>query len=65
MRGETTVVLSTLSGLEKYDAACKKAWMLKEIIAPVLQYTIKEYQTYSVPEIVKYINENADYDPLI
>ena len=42
MRNETKVVLSALEGREKYDDACKKTWMLREIIAPVLQYTIKE-----------------------
>ncbi len=62
MRKEAEVVLSTLSGREKYDEACKKAWMLKEIIAPVLQYTIKEYQAYSVPEIIKYINADSIAD---
>lgn len=36
--------------------------MLKEIIAPVLQYTIKEYQVYSVPEIIKYINADSIAD---
>ena len=56
MRNETEIVLSALSGQEKYDATCKKTWMLKEIIAPVLQYTVKEYQNHSVPEIIGYIN---------
>jgi len=35
---------------------------MKEIIAPVLQYTIKEYQVYSVPEIIKYINADSIAD---
>ena len=59
MRNETKVVLSALDGWEKYDDACKKTWMLKEIIAPVLQYTIKEYQTHTVSEIIGYINANS------
>ena len=62
MRDETKVVISKLSGREKYDEACKKAWMMKEIIAPVLQYTIKEYQAYSVPEIIGYINADSIAD---
>lgn len=36
--------------------------MLKEIIAPVLQYTVKEYQTHTVPEIIGYINANSIAD---
>lgn len=59
MRNETKIVLSNLSGREKYDDACKKTWMLKEIIAPVLQYTVKEYQTHSVSEIIGYINSSS------
>ena len=62
MRNETRMVLSALDGREKYDEACKRAWMMKEIIAPVLQYTIKEYQVYSVPEIIKYINADSIAD---
>jgi len=62
MRDETKVIVSTLTGREKYDEACKKAWKMKEIIAPVLQYTIKEYQAYSVPEIIKYINADSIAD---
>ena len=54
MRNETEIVLSSLDGQEKYDDACKKTWKLKEIIAPVLQYTIKEYQNHTVPEIIGY-----------
>lgn len=66
MREETKIVLSTLSGQEKYDEARKRTWMLKEIIAPVLKYTIKEYQNHSVSEIIGYINADSisDTDPL-
>lgn len=62
MRNETKVVLTALEGWEKYDAACKKTWMLKEIIAPVLQYTIKEYQTHTVSEVIRYINADSISD---
>lgn len=62
MRDETKIVLSSLNGREKYDEACKKAWMLKEIIAPVLRYTIREYQSYSVPEVIKFINADTITD---
>lgn len=64
MRDETKIVLSSLTGQQKYDAACKKTWMLKEIIAPVLKYTIKEYQTHTVSEIIKYINANTISDEI-
>ena len=46
MRDETKLVLSTMDGLEKYDAACKKTWKLREIIAPVLRYTVKPLHTF-------------------
>ena len=36
--------------------------MLKEIIAPVLQYTIKEYQNHTVSEIIGYINATSISD---
>lgn len=62
MKEETKIVLSALSGREKYDEACKKTWMLKEIIAPVLQYTVKEYQNHSVSEIIGYINADSISD---
>lgn len=62
MRNETEIVLSSLDGQEKYDDACKKTWKLKEIIAPVLQYTIKEYQNHTVPEIIGYINASSISD---
>lgn len=64
MRNETKMILSTLSEREKYDEACKKTWMLKEIIAPVLKYTIKEYQAHTVSEIIKYINANSISDKI-
>lgn len=62
MRNETKSVLSALAGREKYDAACKKTWMLREIIAPVLQYTIKEYQAHTVSEVIRYINADSISD---
>lgn len=62
MRNETEVVLSALDGREKYDDACKKTWKLKEIIAPVLRYTIKEYQNHTIPEIIGYINATSISD---
>lgn len=62
LRDETALVLSALSGQEKYDEACKKTWMLKEIIAPVLQYTVKEYQSHSISEILGYINADSIAD---
>ena len=33
-----------------------------EIIAPVLQYTIKKYQNHTVPEIIGYINASSISD---
>ena len=62
MRNETKVVLSALEGREKYDDACKKTWMLREIIAPVLQYTIKEYQAHTVSDVIRYINADSISD---
>lgn len=62
MQKETEIVLSSLNGQEKYDDACKKTWKLKEIIAPVLQYTVKEYQNHTIPEIISYINATSISD---
>ena len=62
MRNETKVVLSALEGREKYDDACKRTWMLREIIAPVLRYTIKEYQTHTVSDVIRYINADSISD---
>ena len=62
MQKETEVVLSALNGQEKYDDACKKTWKLKEIIAPVLQYTVKEYQNHTIPEIISCINATSISD---
>ena len=62
MQNETEVVLMAMSGREKYDDACKKTWKLKEIIAPVLQYTVKEYRNRTIPEIIGYINATSISD---
>lgn len=59
MKDETKLVLSTMSGQEKYDDACKKTWKLREIQAPVLQYVVKEYQNHSISEVIGYINAST------
>lgn len=62
MKEETELVLSTMSGQEKYDNACKKTWKLREIQAPLLQCVIKEYQNHSISEIIGYINASSISD---
>lgn len=62
MRDETKLVLETMTGHEKYDEACKQTWKLKEVIAPVLQCAIKEYQGYSVDEVIRFINADTISD---
>lgn len=62
MKDETELVLTTMSGQEKYDDACKKTWKLREIQAPVLQCVIQEYQNHSISEVIGYINASSITD---
>ncbi|MBQ4068664.1 MAG: hypothetical protein IJC76_05385 [Lachnospiraceae bacterium] len=64
MKEETNFVLRAMSGREKYDEACKATWKLKEIIAPVLQFAVREYQNHSVAEIIGYINASTISDAI-
>ena len=62
MKDETEIVLKAVLGREKYDDACKETWKLKEIIAPVLQCVVKEYQNHSISEIIGFINATTISD---
>lgn len=62
MKDETQLVLSIMTGQEKYDDACKRIWKLREIQAPVLQCVIKEYQNQSISEVIGYINATTISD---
>lgn len=62
MQKVTELVVSTSSGREKYDEACKQTWKLKEIIAPVLKYAIKEYHDYQTTDIIGFINADSISD---
>lgn len=62
MKEETQLVLAAMSGQEKYDDACKKTWKLKEVQAPVLQYVVKEYQNYSISEVIGFIDASTISD---
>ena len=43
---------------EKYDAACKRLFGNKEILAPILKYTVREYKNSTVDDIMKFKQEN-------
>ena len=56
------MVASNIIG-SKLDNSAKKLFNYKEIIAPILQFTVPEFKGYSVEEIIKMID--ADSDPEI
>ena len=48
---------------EKYDQAMKKVWRNREILAPLLQVCVEEYESESIEDIMRYINaESISYD---
>ena len=51
---------------EKYDAACKRLFGNKEILAPILKYTVREYRDSSIQDIIRYIDKESisDVDPV-
>ncbi len=60
MRTETEqdVYAAALRG-EKYDEACKRVLNNKEIIAPILQMLVPEYQDCTVDEVIRYIDADS------
>ena len=59
MQKVTELVVSTASGREKYDEACKQTWKMKEVIAPVLKCAVKEYHDYQTTDIIRFINADS------
>ena len=45
-----------------YDSACKRLFQNKEILAPILKRTIKEYEDCTTEEIIRYIDEKSIKD---
>lgn len=46
----------------KYDETVKELFMNKEIIAPILKYTVPEYDGYSVDQVIQYIEADSITD---
>lgn len=44
---------------EKYDRCAKSIWRHKEILAPVLQLTIPEYQGCSIEDVIRFIDADS------
>lgn len=73
MQDETLMDAYAADGYTQYDDACKMLWRHKEIIAPVLRYTVEEYEDCDISEIVRYINADSisedtplsDIEPLV
>ena len=62
MRDESKIVLATTKKEAEYDDVCKETWKLKEIIAPVLKYSIKEYEDCSISDVIRFINAESISD---
>ena len=48
-------------GIE-YDRACKRVFQNREIIAPILQMVVPEYEECTVKEVLRYIEEDTIRD---
>lgn len=59
MRTETEITIEKAVDNPELDNACKELFQNKEIIAPILQKTIKEYADYSIEEIMKFIDADS------
>ena len=63
MKKETEITLAAAGAVgTKYDEACKELFQNKEIIAPVLKYTVPEYKDCTVEEIIRYIDADSIED---
>lgn len=63
MREETTKDIYAAGALEReYDAACKRVFRNKEIIAPILQMMVPEYKGCTVEEVLRCIDEDTMKD---
>lgn len=47
---------------EKYDQAAKRVWRNREILAPLLQTCVEEYQGESIENIMRYIDADSISD---
>ena len=63
MREETEkdILAANIRG-EKYDEAVKRLFHNKEILAPVLKYTVSEYKDFKTEDIIKFIEEKSIAD---
>ena len=67
MDSDTKIDIYAAQGYgEKYDAACKRLFGNKEILAPILKYTVREYRDSSMEDIIRYIDRDSisDIDPV-
>lgn len=63
MREETAKDIYAAGALEReYDAACKRVFRNKEIIAPILQMMVPEYKECTVEEVLRCIDEDTMKD---
>ena len=47
---------------EKYDQAMKRIWRNREILAPLLQVCVEEYESESIEDIMRYIDADSISD---
>ena len=63
MRQETQKdVLAAGQKGSEYDAACKRLFQNKEILAPILKRAVREYEDSTTEEIIHYIDGNSIKD---
>ena len=63
MREEIAKDIYAAGALEReYDAACKRVFRNKEIIAPILQMMVPEYKECTVEEVLRCIDEDTMKD---
>ena len=60
MREETRQDMMSVSEIgTKYDAAAKAIWRNREILAPLLKYSIEELKDVSIESIMKLIDTDS------
>ena len=58
MNKEAKIMLEAVQGNAQFDKQSKTIWRFKELIAPILQMTVEEFDGMSVKEIIECINES-------
>lgn len=57
MNQEVKIALAAVQGDAKYDEQSKTIWRFKELIAPILQMTVEEFQGMPVKDVIACIDE--------